>query len=62
MIQYTFPPQARQNRESKGRVFCHRCWRCGQEILAELEAVEAHEELWLWDSDPGTWRIIPVSK
>eukprot|EP00434_Breviolum_minutum_P023693 symbB.v1.2.020899.t1/scaffold1782.1/size101530/5 len=21
-----------------------RCWRCGQEILAELEAVEAHEE------------------
>ena len=21
----------------------YRCWRCGQEIQAELEAVEAHE-------------------
>ncbi|CAL1132828.1 unnamed protein product, partial [Cladocopium goreaui] len=27
--------------EIKGKL---RCWRCGQEILAELDAVEAHEE------------------
>ena len=25
-------------------LFSARCWRCGQEILAELDAVEAHEE------------------
>ena len=54
----TCSPPPRQTVQVGPCFFCHRCWRCGQEILAELEAVEAHEEPWSWDSGPGRfWRV-----